>query len=284
MSNIVIYNDGELELDVSLNAETIWLTQKQLCELFGRDKSVISRHIRNIFKDNELDKNSTVAKNATVQKEGDREIVREIEFYNLDMIISVGYRVNSLKATKFRQWATKILKNYIVNGYSINSEKITNERFVSLENDVNFLKTKINNISNHIEDRTMQIKQGVFYDGEIFDAYAFISSLIKNAKKEIILVDNYIDESTLTLFSKNKNIKLTIYTKNLSKELKLDIQKYNKQYNNLEVKICKNFHDRFLIIDENDIYHIGASLKDLGTKVFAFSKMQIDTKIFLQQL
>lgn len=125
MPNTVIYNEGELEINISLDNDTIWLTQKQLCELFDRDKSVISRHIRNIFKENELDKNSTVAKNATVQKEGNRDIVRAIEFYNLDMVISVGYRVNSLKATKFRQWATKVLKNYIQDGYVINTNKLT---------------------------------------------------------------------------------------------------------------------------------------------------------------
>jgi hypothetical protein len=127
-STMIIYNDGELELNVSVENETVWLSQNQLCELFDRDKSVISRHIRNVFSDGELDKISTVAKNATVQFEGRREILREIEYYNLDVIISVGYRVKSQKGVRFRQWATSILKSYIQNGYVINSEKITHQR------------------------------------------------------------------------------------------------------------------------------------------------------------
>jgi len=207
---------------------------------------------------------------------------RKINFYNLDMIISVGYRVNSKKATKFRQWATSVLKSYIQNGYAINSEKITNERFVSLEKDVNSLKSKVNSISNLIDTDTLKTKQGIFYNGQIFDAHSFVSDLIRSAKESIKLIDNYVDDTTLSLFSKNQNISITIYTHTLSKALKIDLEKYNKQYQTIEIKTNKNFHDRFLIIDDKEIYHIckcgfaslhGASLKDLGKKVFAFSKM-----------
>ena len=272
MENIVVYESGELELKVSIQEETIWLTQKQIAELFEVTIPNISMHIKAIYKENELDKNPTVKKYLTVQKEGNREVSRELEHYNLDVIISVGYRVNSLKATKFRQWATSVLKSYITDGYAINSEKITNQRFKELENTVMFLKTKVENISNQMEDKSIKPKQGIFYDGQTFDAYVFVSDLIKSAKNTITLFDNYIDESTLTLMSKNQNVKITLYTKTITKQLKLDIEKYNSQYNPIEIKKFDLSHDRFLLIDDT-IYHIGASLKDLGKKWFGFSKM-----------
>jgi len=274
MSNTVIYNNGELELNISVDSETIWLSQKQLCELFDRDKSVISRHLRNIFKENELDKDSVVAKNATTGNDGK---TYQVDYYNLDVVISVGYRVNSLKATKFRQWATRILSLYIQDGYAINTHKITEQRLFSLERDIKDIKSQISN-------KTLEIKQGIFYDGEIFDAYVFLNDLVKSSNKSIIIIDNYIDESILILLSQNRNISIQVYTTKMSKKLTLDIEKYNNQYNNLSVKISKNFHDRFIIIDDKEVYHIGASLKDLGKKVFAFSKMNIKADEILSKL
>ena len=268
MSDLIIYQNGELELNIQITDEMIWLNQKQLSELFEVESNNITYHIKNIYKQKELEKFSTTQKIRVVQKEGNREIERNIDHYNLDMIISIGYRVNSLTATKFRQWATSILKDYIQNGYVINSEKITQQRLLSIENDVETIKS-------HIQNKSFELKQGIFYDGQIFDAYVFVSSLIKNAKTSIILIDNYIDESVLTLFSKNRDIQIEIYTQIITKQLKLDIEKYNKQYNNLTIKQTKSFHDRFLIIDNQEVYHIGASLKDLGKKVFAFSKIDI---------
>jgi hypothetical protein len=256
----------------------------QICELFDRDKSVISRHIKNIFVEKELEKFSTVAKYATVQFEGGREILRDIEYYNLDVIISVGYRVKSQKGVRFRQWATSILKNYIQNGYVINADKITNQRFKEFENDVTLLKSKVENISNSLEDKTLKPKQGIFYDGEIFDAYVFMNDLLKLAVDEIILIDNYIDETVFTLFSKYSNIKIKIYTHTISKSLKLDFQKYQTQYQNIELFEFKNSHDRFLIIDKKEVYHLGASLKDLGKKWFAFSKFEIENLKILEKL
>ena len=193
VSNIVLYNDGELELKVSLNEETIWLTQKQLSELFNVEIHTINYHIKNIYKQKELDKISTIRKIRIVQKEGNREIQRDVEHYNLDMIISIGYKVNSITATKFRQWTTSILKNYITNGYVINGEKITNERFVALENDVNILKSQMNTVQSLIKNNTLETAQGIFYDGQIYDAYVFANDLLRGAKNEIILIDNYID-------------------------------------------------------------------------------------------
>ncbi len=283
-SNIIVYNDGELELKVSLENETVWLNRNQIAELFGRDVKTIGKHITNVFNDGELEQISTVANFATVQNEGGREILRDIEYYNLDVIISIGYRVKSQKGVRFRQWATSVLKNYIQNGFIINSDKITNDRFVSLENEVKFLKSKVENISNSLEDKTLKAKQGIFYDGQIFDAYVFVNDLIKTAISEIILIDNYIDETVFTIFSKYPNIRTKIYTQNISKQLKLDFEKYQKQYQNIELKEFKNSHDRFLIIDKKDIYHLGASLKDLGKKWFAFSKFEIENLKILEKL
>ena len=280
-SNIIVYNDGELELKVSLENETVWLNRNQIAELFGRDVKTIGKHITNVFNDGELNRIAVVANFATTAIDGK---IYNIEYYNLDVIISIGYRVKSQKGVRFRQWATSVLKNYIQNGFVINSDKITNDRFVSLENEVKFLKSKVENISNSLEDKTLKAKQGIFYDGQIFDAYVFVNDLIKTAISEIILIDNYIDETVFTIFSKYPNIRTKIYTQNISKQLKLDFEKYQKQYKNIELFEFKNSHDRFLIIDKKDIYHLGASLKDLGKKWFAFSKFEIENLKILEKL
>jgi hypothetical protein len=276
MSDIVVYNDGELELKISVNDENIWLNQVQMSELFETSTDNISLHLKNIYKEKELDENSTTEDFSVVRQEGNRSVKRNIKHYNLDAIISVGYRVSSLKATKFRQWATSVLKNYIQNGYAINTHKITEQRLSLLENDMA-------NIKSHIKNNTIEIKHGIFFNGQIFDAYALLTDLIKSAKVSIILIDNYVDESILNIFSKNHNVRFIIYTQTISKQLQLDIEKYNKQYNNLEVKITKNFHDRFLICDEK-VYHFGASFKDLGNKVFAVNKMNISVNDLLKNI
>ncbi|MGE4419184.1 MAG: virulence RhuM family protein [Sulfurimonas sp.] len=276
MSDVVVYNDGELELKISVNEETIWLNQVQIAELFETSTDNISLHLKNIYKEKELSENSTVEDFSVVRQEGSRSVKRNIKHYNLDAIISVGYRVSSLKATKFRQWATSVLKNYIQNGYAINTHKITEQRLNILENDIEIIKS-------HIKNNTIEIKHGIFFNGQIFDAYVLLSDLINSAKVSIILIDNYIDESVLTLLSKNQNVQFTLYTQNRSKKLQLDIEKYNKQYRNLEVKITKNFHDRFLICDET-VYHFGASFKDLGNKVFAVNKMSMSVNDLLKNI
>ena len=277
LSNLVVYNDGELELKVSVDSETIWLTQKQIAEVFGGNIPAISKHIKNIYKDNELNEFSTVSILEIVQKEGNRNIVRNIEHYNLDIVLSVGYRTNSVKAIKFRQWATSVLKNYIQNGYAINNHKITEQRLFALENDMQFIKSKIKNNS-------LEFNQNIFFDGQIYDAYSFVNDLLKLAKEEAILIDNYIDETVFTLFSKYPNIKTKIYTQNITKQIKLDFEKYQKQYENIELYEFKNSHDRFLIIDKKEVFHIGASLKDLGKKWFAFSKFDIENLKILEYL
>ncbi len=285
MADVLVYHDGELELNISVNEETIWLTQKQIAELFAVTVPNINMHIKAIYKEGELFENRTIQKYLIVQQEGKREVRREIDHYNLDVIISVGYRVNSIKATKFRQWATSVLKSYITDGYVVNSEKITNQRFRDLENDVVELKAKIDNISNSLEDQTLKPKQHIFYDGQVFDAYRFVSDIIKSAKKSIKLIDNYVDESTLVLFTKrDANVSVKIYTKTISRQLQLDIQKHNAQYSPIEIEKFDLSHDRFMIIDEKTVYHFGASLKDLGKKWFAVSKMEIESFEMLGKL
>ena len=283
-SDMVIYNDGEIELSVSVENETVWLNRNQISELFGRDIKTIGKHIGNVFGDGELDKISTVANFATVQNEGGREVKRDVEYYNLDVIISVGYRVKSQKGVRFRQWATSVLKNYIQNGYAINGNKITNERFVSLENEVATLKSQMGEFKALVKDDTLKPKEGIFFDGQIYDAYAFINDLLKRAKSEVVLIDNYIDDSVFTLFSKYPNLKIKIYTQTITKQLSLDYQKYQTQYQNIDLTEFKNAHDRFIILDEMEMYHIGASLKDLGKKWFAFSKFEMDALEILGRL
>lgn len=282
--NIVIYNDGELEIDVSVENNTLWLTQKQIAELFEVTVPNINMHIKVIYKEEELFENRTIQKYLIVQQEGKRKVKREVEHYNLDVVISVGYRVNSKKATIFRQWATSVLSTYIQNGYVINSEKITHERFKELENDVSFLKSQVANISKGLENSSIQPKHGIFYDGQIYDAYAFVNDLLKSAKNEVVLIDNYIDESVFTLLSKYPNVKFKIYTATITKQLNLDYQKYQAQYKNIELIEFKKAHDRFLIIDGAEIYHIGASLKDLGKKWFAFSRFEMEALEILGRL
>jgi hypothetical protein len=277
MNDLVKYNDGEIEIAVSVENDTIWLTQKQIAELFDKDVRTVNEHIQAIYKEEELFENATIRNFRIVQKEGNRKVSRDVLHYNLDVVISIGYRANSKKATKFRQWATSVLKEYITNGYAINTHKITEQRLSNLENDMQFVKSKI-------ENDELQITQGIFYNGQIYDAYAFVNDLLKSAKSEVTLIDNYIDDTFFTLCSKYQNLHFTIYTQTINKQLILDYDKYQKQYKNVAIKETKDFHDRFLILDSSEIYHIGASLKDLGNKVFAFNKMAISSFELLGKL
>lgn len=234
--SIVVYksSDGVVQLDVQLADETVWLTLNQLAVLFDRNKSVISRHISNIYSEGELIREATVAKNATVQNENGRHVVRQIEYYNLDVIISVGYRVKSLRGTQFRQWANHVLKEYLLKGYSVNN------RLERLEQRVSRTEEKID----FFVRTSLPPVEGVFYNGQIFDAYVFETDLIKSAKKSITLIDNYIDESVLMMLAKRgKNVKASILTGSVSKTLQLDIDKHHSQYPPITVATIKNNHD-----------------------------------------
>jgi hypothetical protein len=269
-NEIVIYQSQELarHIEVRIEDETVWLSQAQMTELFQTTKQNISLHINNIYKEGELQKESTVKDCLTVRNEGNRQVKRKITLYNLDVIISVGYRVKSKQGTQFRIWATGVLKEYLLKGYAINN------RMNRIEDNMEQLTKKVNEIDLQLKTN-LPPNQGIFFDGQIFDAYVFINNLLRSSKKNVTLIDNYIDDTVLTLFSKYPHLNFTIITSKISKQLKLDIDKYKKQYDNLRIEISKKYHDRFLIID-NQTYHIGASLKDLGKKIFAFSKLGIN--------
>lgn len=268
-NEIILYRPDELSehIEVRIDEETVWLSLNQIAQLLDRDKSVISRHLRNIYKEGELIMEATVAKNATVQIESGRKVTREIEYYNLDAILSVGYRVNSKQGTQFRIWANKILRDYLLKGYAINN------RMNRIEDNVQALSQKITEIDLQINTHLIPT-QGIFFDGQVFDAYELTSKIIRSAQQSIVLIDNYIDETTLIHLSKKGDaVKVMLLTKTISKQLILDVQKVNEQYGNFELKPFNKSHDRFLIIDDNEIYHLGASLKDLGKRWFAFSKL-----------
>ncbi len=268
-NEIVLYQSDELpeRIEVRLEDETVWLSQQQMTQLFNQTKQNISLHINNCFKEKELVREATVKESLTVQKEGKRTVQRIITLYNLDVIISVGYRVKSRQGTQFRIWATNVLKDYMLKGYALN------QRMNRIENSVEALSSKIQEIDFQIKSKDLPDK-GLFFEGQIFDAYKFVADLIRTAKKSIILIDNYVDDSVLTLLDKRgKNVSCTIYTKSISRALQLDLEKHNSQYPAIEMREWNASHDRFLLIDEKELYHIGASLKDLGKKWFGFSRM-----------
>ena len=273
---IIVYQpEKTLQLEVRMENETVWLTQAQMAELFETTPQNITLHIKSIYVEQELIADSTCKDFLQVREEGSRMIKRMQKFYNLDVIISVGYRVKSKRGTQFRIWANKILKDYLLKGYSIN-KRIENIEAKIIEHDQKidfFVKTSLPPV------------EGVFYDGQLFDAYKFVADLIRTATTSLILIDNYIDDTVLTLFTKRiPGVTVTIYTAQLSKQLSLDLLRHNSQYEPIDIRQFHQSHDRFLIIDERELYHIGASLKDLGKKWFAFSKMQLDIQELLRHL
>ena len=280
-NEIVLYRPNELaeHIEVMFDEDTVWLTQAQMAELFNHTKQNVSLHINNCYRENELEKSSTVKKSLTVRKEGNRTVRRNVEYYNLDVIISVGYRVKSQQGTHFRMWATKKLKDYLLKGYAINA------RMDRIEDNVEVLKNKVEEIDLQLNTHLIPT-QGVLFDGQVFDAYNLAANIIRSAKQSVVLIDSYIDDTTLVhLAKKNKGVKALLLTKNISKQLSLDVQKADAQYGDFDVKQFSKSHDRFLIIDGGkEIYHIGASLKDFGRKWFAFSKMELEGSMLLRYL
>lgn len=280
---IILYQpDEEIKLDVRLENETVWLSIDEMSYLFGRDISVIGKHIRNIFKEGELIKDSVWAKFAYTASDGK---TYQVDYYNLDVIISVGYRVKSQRGTQFRQWANKVLKEYLLKGYSIN------QRINQLENKMD---SRLAAHDRQLEELTNKVDffvrtslppvEGIFFDGQIFDAYKFASDLIKSARQSLVLIDNYVDESVLLMLSKRQpGVTATIYTQRITPQFRLDLDRHNDQYPPVDVRTCKLSHDRFLIVDDA-VYHIGASLKDLGKKWFAFSKLSLPAEMITNLL
>ena len=281
-NQIILYRPNDtISLEVRLENDTIWLTQMQIAELFGTKRPAITKHINNIYASEELEANSTCSILEHMGNDGLQKY--STKYYNLDVILSVGYRVNSINATRFRQWANKVLKEYLLKGYAVN------QRFEILENkiDKKFAEqdAKIEHLNKQVDffvRTSLPPTEGVFHNGQIFDAYKFATDLIKSAKKSLVLIDNYIDESVLLMLSKrNAGVTADIYTYQVTQTLKLDLQKHNTQYPPINIHKHTTSHDRFLIIDNTEVYHIGASLKDLGKKLFAFSKLNISPKAIM---
>ena len=276
-NEIVVYQPNEtMRLEVRLENETVWLNQARLGELFGVDRTVINRHIHNVYRTHELEEAATCAKIAQVQKEGGRTITRQIPFYNLDMIIAVGYRLNSLAATQFRKWATEVLREYLLRGYAFSQrlnqmEDKMDRRLAKHDQEIVELKDKVD----FFVQASLPPMQGVFYDGQVFDAKVFAAKHILSAKKSILLIDSWVDVVTLELLAKKANgVTVEIVASPRGNKISpSDIAMFNRQYGGLSVRTSKNFHDRFLIIDDKVLYLIGASLKDLGWKCFAFTKL-----------
>ncbi|MBQ4570468.1 MAG: virulence RhuM family protein [Bacilli bacterium] len=280
---IIKFVDGELELEVTVspNEETIWLNQEQIVKLFNSNKQNVSFHINNILNDGELDL-STVKEILTVRLEGNRKVSRKIKYYNLDMIISIGYRINSKIGIIFRKWANKILKDYLFKGYIINERRviINNDNLNNLILVVNEIQANQNNFNNRLNviERLISNKEftinRLFYNGEFYDAYTLIQAIFESAMSEIIIIDNYVDRSILDrLVVKKNNVKTIIYTNiNTSRLIGADINSFNSQYGGLDVKYTTKVHDRYIIIDRTKLYHLGHSIKDLGKKIFSISE------------
>lgn len=276
-NEIILYQPDEtMKLEVRLEDETVWLTQQQIADLFGTKRPAITKHLSNIFKSGELEEESTCSILEHMAADGSRTY--STKYYNLDVILSVGYRVNSRNATIFRQWANKVLKDYLLRGYAINQRLI--EMSDRLDRRLLEQDGKIAAIRRDIDffvRTSLPPKEGIFFDGQIFDAYAFIAGLIRKARHRIVVIDNYIDDSVLVQLSKRTpGVTVDIYDGQISKQLRQDVEKHNAQYPGVTLHKYTKAHDRFLIIDE-EVYHIGHSLKDLGKKLFAFSKMDVMT-------
>ena len=274
-NEIIIYQPDEtLKLDVRVEGDTVWLNRNQIAELFGRDVKTIGKHVANALKE-ELAGISVVAKFAITAADGK---TYQVEHYNLEMITSIGYRVKSARGVQFRAWANKVLKEYLLRGYAVNQRLMQLEDRIDRhfsEYDRHFLQ--LDEKVDFFVRAALPPKEGIFFDGQIFDAYAFIAGLIRKAKRRIAVIDSYVDDSVLVQLSKrSQGVTVDIYDGRISDQLRQDVERHNLQYPGVTLHACNKAHDRFLIIDE-DVYHIGHSLKDLGKKLFAFSKMDVMT-------
>lgn len=281
---IILYQPDEvIRLEVRLEDDTVWLTQQQIADLFGVRQPAISKHLKNIYDSGELDESTTYS---ILEYMGNDSKQRyRLKYYNLDVILSIGYRVNSRQATAFRRWANSVLKDYLLNGYSVNQRiAAVEDRFDRRLNEHERLLEEHSRRIDFFVKTSLPPVEGVFFDGQVFDAFAFVSGLVKSAVHRIVLIDNYVDESVLTLLDKRpSDVSATIYTDRVSAKLSLDMDKHNMQYPPVDIKVFRGAHDRFLIIDDT-VYHIGASLKDLGRKWFAFSVLHFPADDLIARL
>ena len=282
---IIMYQPNEeVRLEVRLENETVWLTQAQMAELFQTTPQNVTMHIRAIYIEEELEEVATCKESLQVRQEGKRMVRRMQKFYNLDVIISVGYRVKSKRGVQFRQWANQVLKEYLLRGYSINQR--LNDMEQRMDNKLIQHELRLNRLDEKMDffvRTSLPPMEGVFFEGQIFDAYKLAADLVRSAKESLVLIDNYVDESVLTLFTKRQEgAKALIYTQRITPQFRLDLERHNAQYPLIEVKEIRNVHDRFLILDQTEVYHIGASLKDLGKKLFAFSRLHIPAEDVLR--
>ena len=282
--NVVVYNsdDNTLQLEVRLDNETVWLTQQQMVILFETTKQNVSFHINNIFKEGELDKISVVKDYLTTASDGKNY---RVQYYNLDVIISVGYRVKSKRGTQFRQWANRVLKDYLLKWYALNqrlmhAEERIDNRLAAHEKRIDAVEQKID----FFVSTALPPVEGIFYDGNMLEPFGFVNGLIRSAKQRIVLIDNYVDETILLrLAERSSGVKARICTQQTSPSFNVALQQHNQQYEPVELTVFTKSHDRFLIIDD-DVYHIGASIKDLGKRWFAFCKMQVSGSEILGRL
>ena len=279
---IIMYQPNEeVRLEVRLENETVWLTQAQIAQLFGTGRQAITKHLKNIFASQELDEDSVCSILELTAADGKNY---KTKVYNLDVILSVGYRVNSKNATLFRRWSNQVLKEYLLRGYSINQR--LNDMEQRMDNKLIQHELRLNRLDEKMDffvRTSLPPVEGVFFEGQIFDAYKLAADLVRSAKESLILIDNYVDESVLTLFTKRQDgVKALIYTQRITPQFRLDLERHNAQYPLIEVKEIRNVHDRFLILDQVEVYHIGASLKDLGKKLFAFSRLHIPAEDVLR--
>ena len=283
-NEIILYQpNSTFSLDVRVDKDTVWLTQTQIAELFGTKRPAITKHLSNIFKSGELNEDSVCSIMELTAADGKDY---RTKIYNLDAILSVGYRVNSINATKFRQWANGVLKDYLLRGYSVN------QRLLYMESRIDQRLSEHDRRLDELTDKvdffvraSLPPVEGIFFNGQIFDAYKFVCDLVKSARKRIVLIDNYVDESVLTLLDKRgSDVKAIIYTDaDRSRQNALDLKRHDRQYAPIEIRFVTDIHDRFLIIDDA-LYHIGASIKDLGKKLFAFARMAAAPTVILDAL
>lgn len=265
---IVVYQPDEItRLEVRLQDETVWLNRQQLATLFGRDVKTIGKHINNALNE-ELSGLAVVANFATTAADGKTYIV---EYYNLEMILSIGYRVKSQQGIHFRRWANSVLKEFLLKGHVMQTKLTAIEQ--TLKEHRQMLDSHEKKIDFFVRTSLPPV-EGIFFDGQIYDAYAFVAELVRKAAKRIVLIDNYIDDTVLTMLSKREDgVEAVIYTGKVSRQLQLDIDKHNAQYPPITVRTFSKAHDRFLIIDQT-VYLIGASIKDLGKKWFGFTLLE----------